>query len=68
MNYLKQLKQDNDDLKMAIDNASEAITDLQRLLNSTKHNGVDSNGDRLDWIATRDVLTHCQLIRNALHS
>ena len=66
MNYIKQLQQDNAELKQRIDSADEVIRDFQRLLNLPKHNGVDCNGDRSDWIATSDALGRLGLIQDAL--
>lgn len=66
MNYIKQLQADNEDMKARIDQCETAIQDFIRLLNSSKHNGVDCNGDRSDWIATNDALGQCGLISDAL--
>ena len=66
MNYIKALQQENKEFTDCTDNCHEAITDFIRLLNSPKHNGVDSNGERSDWIATSDVLAQLQLIKDTL--
>ena len=66
MNYIKQLQAENEDMKTRIDQAESAIQDFTRLLHSSKHNGVDMNGDRSDWIATSDTLGQLGLISDAL--
>ena len=66
MNYIKRLQADNTELKARIDQCEEAIQDFNRLLHSSKHNGVDMHGDRSDWIATNDVLGRLGLISDAL--
>jgi len=66
MNYIKQLQADNEDMKTRIDQCEAAIQDFIQLLNLPKHNGVDCNGDRSDWIATSDALGRCGLISDAL--
>ncbi len=67
MNYIKQLEGDKDDLKAVINAVLEEIKDFNRLLNSSKHNGVDSNGERLDYISTDDVLRRVQAMKNILN-
>jgi hypothetical protein len=66
MNYIKQLQQDNQELKARIDDVDYEIRDFRRLLNSSKHNGVDTDGTRSDWIATSDTLARLRLIDLAL--
>ena len=68
MNYIKQLQQDNEEMIATILDVETLINDFQRLLNLPKHNGVDCNGDRSDWIATSDVQTRLQDIRTRLFS
>ena len=66
MNYIKQLQQDNKDLRARIDACESTIRDFDILMRSSKHNGVDINGERSDWIATSDVLGQLGLISDAL--
>ena len=66
MNYIKQLEQENKEMSDCTDACNAAITDFIRLLNLPKHNGVDVNGERSDWIATSDCLAQLRLIRNTL--
>ena len=66
MNYIKQLQADNAELIARIEQAETAIQDFTMLLHSSKHNGVDINGDRSDWIATSDTLGQLGLISDAL--
>ena len=66
MNYINKLQADVSDYRTRIDQCEEAIHDFTRLLNSSKHNGIDMNGDRSDWIATNDVLGQLGLISDAL--
>ena len=66
MNYIKQLQQDNKELKARIYNTDTEIRDFRRLLNSTKHNGVDIDGTRSDWIATSDALGRLGIIQDTL--
>ena len=66
MNYIKQLEQDKREFANNINAADYAIADFQRLLNLPKHNGVDMNGDRSDWISTSDALKQLLIIRDAL--
>ncbi len=67
MNYIKQLQADKDDQTAIINAALEEIKDFNRLLNSPKHNGVDNNGERLDYISTDDVLRRVQAMKNILN-
>ena len=66
MNYIKQLQADNAELIARIEKAETAIQDFTRLLHSAKHNGVDINGERSDWISTSDTLGQLGLISDAL--
>lgn len=59
MNYIQQLKADvqaNADLVMHL---QQCIYDLKALMLSDKHQGVQSDGERNDWIASADVLRWC---------
>jgi len=66
MNYIKQLQADNAALKARISDIDEALQGFSRLLNSSKHNGVDMHGERSDWISTGDALTQLQIIDTVL--
>ena len=68
MNHIKRLQAENADMARRIAETDEAIVDFISLLNSPKHNGVDANGDRSDWIATSDALRQLGLIRDSLYN
>lgn len=66
MNYIKQLQAqivENDD---AILRTKEAIQEFRAHLLSPKFQGVDTDGDRKDWIATADVLARLALLDSLL--
>ena len=67
MNYIKQLQTENKEFKARVDSVDEQLRDFSRLLHSAKHNGIDINGDRSDWIATNDVISRLGLIHDALY-
>lgn len=55
MNYIKQLQEENNNLKQIIANCRNEIQASKIFLNSSKFTGVESDGSRKDWIATGDV-------------
>lgn len=65
MNYIKQLEQDRLEACKKLANIMLEISDFQRFLHSEKFTGI-SNGERKDWIATKDVLSRLQEIKNLI--
>lgn len=66
MNYIKQLEEDRKNLALKVANIMIEISAFQAFLHSDKFTGFDSNGDRKDWIATKDVLARLQEIKNLI--
>jgi len=66
MNYIKQLQEKNKSLQSQIDSAQTEINDFISFLHSDKFAGVDSAGERKDWISTADVLHKLMEIRSLL--
>lgn len=55
MNHIQRLTEDNADKGERITATAEALQDFRVFLLSDKFSGVDTNGERKDWIATGDV-------------
>ena len=55
MNYIKNLEQSNQEKHAAMELATAKIHEFRAHLQTAKFTGVDHNGERLDWIATKDV-------------
>lgn len=66
MNYIKQLQQENAELKARINATRQEMREFSRLLHSSKHNGVDMFGERSDWISTDDALRRLCSIDTAI--
>ena len=56
MNYILKLQEENKILKEKLAQIEIAMSDFQVFLNSEKFVGVDTYGERKDWIGTSDVL------------
>lgn len=67
MNYIKQLQGENKEYKAHQVAVRSELKEFSALLHSSKHQGVDMNGNRSDWIATSDVLARLNRIHNALY-
>lgn len=57
MNYIHKLKADLAGQTAAVESFKETINHLRNFLHSDKFIGVESDGERKDWIATGDVLS-----------
>ena len=55
MNYIHKLQAENAALQAKLDAAAAELLAMKMHLASDKFQGVDSKGERLDWIATGDV-------------
>jgi len=62
MNYIKRLQQDGKDLANEVGRMDAELRTFQRELSGEKFRGVDSDGDRKDWISVRDVNDRIQAI------
>lgn len=56
MNYINRLEAENADLHAALDAVRAELAMFHAHLSSAKFTGVESNGDRKDWIAVGDVV------------
>lgn len=66
MNYIKNLEAKVKALENEKAVVVEQITELAVYLGSEKFQGVDSKGDRKDWVSTREVLGHLFSMRSNL--
>ena len=66
MNYIHQLKLDIQTRDAAIATAQLELQEFLEFLASDKFTGVDSTGERKDWIATGDVVRWVQALRSTL--
>lgn len=55
MNYIRRLQSDLASAKAEAASLRRSLADLNWHLHTSKVQGVDSNSDRRDWIATVDV-------------
>lgn len=62
MNYIKRLEQDRKDLTNEVGRIDAELRTFQGELSGAKFRGVDSDGDRKDWISVRDVNDRIQTI------
>lgn len=65
-NFIQTLQAENQDKADRIAAALEEMESFRVLLLSPKHQGVDSAGNRNDWISTADVLRRLEIIRQQL--
>ncbi len=56
MNYIQQLKADVAANANELMRLQECIRDLKGLVPSPKHQGVQQDGERNDWIASGDIV------------
>jgi len=56
MNYIQSLQGQVAELKKQIELRDKKLNDFICFLHTDKFVGVESNGDRKDWISTGDVL------------
>ena len=68
MNFIHRLKADLATRDEAVNAAQQQIQDFLQFLGTEKFLGVDSDGQRKDWISTRDVVTMLQDLRSTLES
>lgn len=66
MNYIKQLEAKVKELENEKAVVVEQITELAVYLSSEKFQGVDAQGDRKDWVSTREVIAHLFSMRSNL--
>lgn len=62
MNYIKQLQADRANLEDEVSRIEAELRTFQGELAGEKFKGVDSDGDRKDWISVRDVNNRIQAI------
>ena len=65
MNYIHQLKADLAGHIAAQESMRNSIHHMRCFLHSPKFIGVDSDGERKDWISTSDVLAMLQAAESA---
>jgi hypothetical protein len=63
MNYIKQLEQDRLNAAKKLANIMLELEAFNVHLHSEKFKGVDSTGERKDWIATEDVILRVREIK-----
>jgi hypothetical protein len=67
MNYIKQLEQDRNNLANKVASVLIELNHFQTFLQTAeKFKGVESNGERKDWISTVDVIKTIQEIKNLI--
>lgn len=66
MNYIKKLEAQVKALESEKAIVVEQITELAVYLGSEKFQGVDANGDRKDWVSTREIISHLMSMRSNL--
>lgn len=64
MNYIAKLQQENAELKDQLANVNRWRQEFLAHLASEKFQGVDSEGQRKDWIATQDVRNRLSELSN----
>jgi len=64
MNYIKQLKEENERLKNELIATRDEIHSFISFLHSDKFTGVQSDGSRKDWISTGDAINKLREIRD----
>ena len=55
MNYIKKLQRENEEMRRILKRIEDTAQSFRVELFSDKFTGVDCNGDRKDWISTKDV-------------
>lgn len=60
MNYIQRLEKENRELRDSLKAINAQVLWMYSHLTSEKFQGFEPNGDRRDWIATRDVLNHIE--------
>lgn len=55
MNHIKQLQADKMALLDVISTSIDEISNFRAFLRSDKFTGIRQDGNRLDWISTKDV-------------
>lgn len=67
MNYINQLEADRNNLANKLASVLVELNAFQAFLQTAeKFKGVESNGERKDWIATKDVINRIQEIKNLI--
>ena len=64
MNYIKQLQADNANLKQSLSDIEAELNNFLAHLHSDKFAGIDSQGNRKDWISISDVIHRIIELRN----
>jgi hypothetical protein len=65
VNHIQRLQRDLDEAQAKLTHTLLQVEELRSYLFLPKFVGVDTNGDRKDWVATGDVLARLNLIRLA---
>ena len=55
MNYIKRLERENEEAKRRLQEVQDACQHFRVYLSSPKFTGVDMNGDRKDWVSTKEI-------------
>lgn len=63
MNHILKLQQENAELKAKMEEIENWRISFISLLGSEKFRGVESDGQRKDWISTGDVFNQLQNLR-----
>jgi hypothetical protein len=67
MNYIKKLEADRNNLANKLASVFLELNHFQAFLQTAeKFKGVESNGERKDWINTVDVINRIQEIKNLI--
>ena len=66
MNYIKRLQGENKELKNRMEMAELELQEFRRFLCTSKFEGVDLDGSFKNWINTRDVHNHLNIILDAM--
>ena len=66
MNHITRLTVERDEANAKLQSMAEQIESFRVHLLSAKFQGVDTDGDRKDWIATADVLRRLSDMQSAL--
>jgi len=56
MNYITQLQLDSKSHAQRVEELKESLRQIKACALSPKHQGVDADGERKDWIASGDVV------------
>ena len=64
MNYIKRLQGENTEAKRRLQVIQDTCQEYRVFLQTDKFVGVDTNGDRKDWMSAKDVDAILQMIHS----